>query len=52
LADVFVSPACSAGIPGISVNAGMTKSGLPIGAQIMGPRLSEGLIMRVADKIK
>ncbi len=52
LADVFVSPACSAGIPGISVPAGMTKSGLPIGAQIMGPRLSEGLVMRVANKIK
>lgn len=52
LADVFVSPACSAGIPGISVSAGMTKSGLPIGVQIMGPRLSEGLVMRVADKIK
>lgn len=52
LADVFVSPACSAGIPGISVPAGMTKSGLPIGAQIMGPRFSEGLVMSVADKIK
>lgn len=52
LADVFVSPACSAGIPGISVNAGLTKAGLPIGVQIMGPRLSEGLVMRVANKIK
>jgi aspartyl-tRNA(Asn)/glutamyl-tRNA(Gln) amidotransferase subunit A len=51
LADVFVSPASNAGIPGISVPAGNTKEGLPVGVQIMGPRLSEGLVMRVANKI-
>jgi aspartyl-tRNA(Asn)/glutamyl-tRNA(Gln) amidotransferase subunit A len=49
LADVFVSPAGSAGIPAISVPAGNTKSGLPVGVQIMGPRLSEGLIIRIAN---
>ncbi len=52
LADIFVSPAASAGIPAISVPAGETKSGLPIGLQIMGPKLSEGLIMSVANNIK
>lgn len=51
LADVFVSPASNAGIPGISVPSGNTKEGLPVGVQIMGPRLSEGLVMRVANKI-
>jgi len=51
LADIFVSPACSAGIPGISVNGGFTKSGLPVGVQIMGPRLSEGLVMKVANNL-
>ena len=51
LADIFVSPATSAGIPGISVPAGKTKDGLPVGVQIMGPRLSEGLVMNVANKI-
>ncbi len=52
LADIFVSPAASAGIPAISVPAGETKSGLPVGLQIMGSRMSEGLIMRVANNIK
>lgn len=52
LADIFVSPATSAGIPGISVNAGFNSGGLPIGVQIMGPCLGEGLVMRVANKIK
>ena len=52
LADIFVSPAASAGIPAISVPAGETSAGLPVGLQIMGSRLSEGLIMRVANNIK
>ncbi len=52
LADIFVSPAASAGIPAISVPAGETKAGLPIGLQIMGARLSEDLIMQVANHIK
>ncbi len=52
LADIFVSPAASAGIPAISVPAGETKTGLPIGLQIMGARLSEDLIMQVANHIK
>jgi len=52
LADIFVSPAASAGIPAISVPAGETKSGLPIGLQVMGARLSEDLIMQVANHIK
>lgn len=52
LADILVSPACSAGIPAISVPAGMTKAGLPVGIQIMAQRLSEGMVLRVADKIK
>lgn len=51
LADIMVSPAGSAGIPGLSVPAGFTKSGLPVGVQIMGPRMSEGLVMRVGNKI-
>ncbi|OIO20189.1 MAG: Asp-tRNA(Asn)/Glu-tRNA(Gln) amidotransferase GatCAB subunit A [Candidatus Magasanikbacteria bacterium CG_4_9_14_0_2_um_filter_41_10] len=49
LADVFVSPASVAGIPGISVPAGMSKNGLPIGMQILGPRLGESKILQVAN---
>ncbi len=51
LADVFMAPASCAGVPGISVPAGKTKNGLPIGVQIIGRRLKEALIMSVANKM-
>ncbi len=47
LADVFVSPASVAGVPGLSVPAGKTGSGLPIGIQIIGPRLKEEIVLNV-----
>ncbi|HSR89531.1 MAG TPA: Asp-tRNA(Asn)/Glu-tRNA(Gln) amidotransferase subunit GatA [Candidatus Udaeobacter sp.] len=46
LADIMVSPASIAGVPAISVNAGVLN-GLPVGIQIIGPRLKEETIMRV-----
>ncbi|MFA6547521.1 MAG: Asp-tRNA(Asn)/Glu-tRNA(Gln) amidotransferase subunit GatA [Candidatus Magasanikbacteria bacterium] len=52
LADIFAAPAGIAGIPAISVPGGQTKNKLPVGIQIMGPRLSEGLVMRIANNIK
>jgi len=48
LADVMVSPGAVAGIPGISINAGMSSNGLPVGLQIMGPRLAESKVLSVA----
>lgn len=51
LADVFVSPGAVAGIPGLSVPMGNTKDGLPIGMQIMGPRLGESNLMLLAKSI-
>ncbi len=51
LADILVAPASCAGIPSISVSGGQTKNNLPVGVQIIGPRLSEGLVMRVANNI-
>lgn len=51
LADALVSPAGVAGVPAISVPAGETKSGLPVGAQIIGPRLGEEVVLQVADFI-
>ncbi len=52
LADVFVSPGAVAGIPGISVPIGNTKEGLPIGLQIMGPRMGESTILHVAERMR
>jgi aspartyl-tRNA(Asn)/glutamyl-tRNA(Gln) amidotransferase subunit A len=47
LADIFVSASAVAGIPGLSVPAGKTKSGLPVGLQIIGPRLQEERVLNV-----
>lgn len=51
LADIMVSPAAVAGMPAISVPGGNTESGLPVGIQIIGPRLGEGIVLRVAKNI-
>jgi aspartyl-tRNA(Asn)/glutamyl-tRNA(Gln) amidotransferase subunit A len=51
LADIFVSPAAVAGVPAISVPAGETKKGLPIGLQVIGPRMGEEKVLQVASII-
>lgn len=50
LADVFVSPPAVAGVPALSVPAGMTSAGLPVGLQIIGPRLAESTVLRVGHQ--
>ena len=45
LEDVMSVPLNLAGVPGLAIPAGKTKSGLPIGLQLVGPRRSDkGLI--------
>jgi aspartyl-tRNA(Asn)/glutamyl-tRNA(Gln) amidotransferase subunit A len=51
LADIMVSPAAVAGVPAISVPGGMTKNGLPVGVQVIGARMNEGLIMGVGARL-
>jgi len=46
-ADLLTAPANIAGIPAISVPCGLVDN-MPVGLQIMGPQLSESLVMRVA----
>ena len=48
LSDVYTLPASLAGIPAASVPAGPTKSGLPIGFQIMAPALKETTLFALA----
>jgi aspartyl-tRNA(Asn)/glutamyl-tRNA(Gln) amidotransferase subunit A len=48
LADIYTVTADLAGIPGISVPCGETKSGLPIGVQILGKHFDEAGILRLA----
>ena len=47
LNDIFTQPANIAGIPAISLPGGMVD-GLPVGLQIMGPRLGEETLLRAA----
>ncbi|PIT87363.1 MAG: Asp-tRNA(Asn)/Glu-tRNA(Gln) amidotransferase GatCAB subunit A [Candidatus Magasanikbacteria bacterium CG10_big_fil_rev_8_21_14_0_10_40_10] len=48
LADIMVSPAAVAGVPAISVPIGNNSAGLSVGAQIIGPRMSEKTIFQIA----
>jgi len=48
LNDVFTIPADMAGVPGVSVPCGFTKTGLPIGLQIIGRALDEATVLRTA----
>ncbi len=48
LADVYTISANLAGIPGVSIPCGFTKTGLPIGLQIQAPPFAEETLLRVA----
>lgn len=43
----YTSPAALAGLPALSVPCGFSRSGLPIGVQIIGKPFSEDLLFRV-----
>jgi aspartyl-tRNA(Asn)/glutamyl-tRNA(Gln) amidotransferase subunit A len=47
LADVLTVAANLAGIPAISIPTGLSKKGLPLGFQLMGPRFSEPLLFKL-----
>ena len=49
LNDVFTIPVNLAGLPGLSVPAGFTKAGLPIGLQVIGKAFDEATILRAAE---
>ncbi len=40
------------GWPGISVPAGQTTEGLPIGAQLLGPANTEGRLLTLANQLE
>ena len=48
LNDVLTIPANIAGIPGMSLPAGMSD-GLPVGLQVMAPAMGEEVMLRVGD---
>lgn len=48
LQDYFTCPVNLAGVPALAIPCGFTKQNLPIGFQLIGPDLSEGLLYQVA----
>jgi aspartyl-tRNA(Asn)/glutamyl-tRNA(Gln) amidotransferase subunit A len=52
LADIYTVTASLAGICGVTVPCGATKSGLPIGMQVLASHLREGTAFRVARAVE
>jgi aspartyl-tRNA(Asn)/glutamyl-tRNA(Gln) amidotransferase subunit A len=52
LNDVFTVPVNLAGLPGISVPAGLAADGLPLGLQIIGRAFDEETVLRVAEVVE
>jgi len=56
LADIFTIAANLTGMPAISVPCGTvtsdTSTQLPVGLQVLGPRLGEALILRIAQTVE
>ncbi len=49
LADIMTVPASLAGLPAVSIPAGVTQAGLPIGMQIMAPMGDDYKVLRAAE---
>ncbi|MBN36824.1 MAG: Asp-tRNA(Asn)/Glu-tRNA(Gln) amidotransferase GatCAB subunit A [Rhodospirillaceae bacterium] len=52
LNDVFTVPVNLAGLPGLSVPAGLTADGLPLGLQIIGKAFDEQTVLRVGRALE
>ena len=50
LADIMTVPASLAGLPALNVPAGVSQTGLPIGAQLIGPMQSDATLLTVATQ--
>ncbi|MBR0402943.1 Asp-tRNA(Asn)/Glu-tRNA(Gln) amidotransferase subunit GatA [Candidatus Saccharibacteria bacterium] len=52
LEDVMSVPINLAGLPGLTIPAGQTDSGLPIGLQLIGPRRSDKSLLNFAKELE
>ena len=48
LSDVLVEPSSIAGLSGINIPVGFSRSNLPIGMQIIGPQFAEEIVLQTA----
>jgi aspartyl-tRNA(Asn)/glutamyl-tRNA(Gln) amidotransferase subunit A len=52
LNDVFTGPSSLAGLPAISVPAGLSADGLPLGLQLIGRAFDEETVLRAAEVLE
>jgi aspartyl-tRNA(Asn)/glutamyl-tRNA(Gln) amidotransferase subunit A len=52
LNDVFTGPASLAGLPAISVPAGLSDDGLPLGLHLIGRPFDEETLLRAAEALE
>ena len=52
LNDLFAVPASLAGLPAISVPAGLSAEGLPLGLQLIGRTFEEEIVFRVGEVVE
>jgi aspartyl-tRNA(Asn)/glutamyl-tRNA(Gln) amidotransferase subunit A len=52
LNDIFTVPASLAGLPGLSLPAGLSQDGLPLGLQLLGRPFDEETLLRVAGVLE
>ncbi len=52
LNDVFTVPASLAGLPAVSIPAGLSSDGLPLGLQIIGRAFDEETVLRAAQVLE
>ena len=52
LADIYTVTGDLVGVPGISVPCGKTRTGLPIGLQVLGRHFDEGTVLRIAQAVE
>ncbi len=52
LADIFTLPASLAGLPGMSVPAGLGAHQMPVGLQLIGNYFAEGQLLHAAHALQ
>jgi len=52
LADIYTTSQNPVGVPSLALPCGFTKSGLPIGAQIVAPMFAEELLLQVGHQFQ
>jgi aspartyl-tRNA(Asn)/glutamyl-tRNA(Gln) amidotransferase subunit A len=52
MADIFTLPASLAGLPGMSLPAGLGAGGMPVGLQLIGNYFQEGMLLHAAHALQ